>query len=323
MPKKLILDLIKLSNLYKKFNKSADLGVCVLCFHRISNEVDLAYPSMGVELFEKIIKYLKEHFEIIHIHEKDKLTAKSKLVITFDDGYKDFVTNVLPILVKYNVKATMNVVVNTVMTGEPFWTQKLSVAVNRLCKKNEKLDIILEKKIIKTSINKRNCEYVALELFRALVNLNPEIRDQYLHKIIKAEDAKDYPKMMDIADLRFCLDNHILIGSHSMTHSNLKSLTNSQLIDEIVHSKQILEKELGTNIDQFAFPNGFYSNESIEISQKAGFKFLYTTSEEYFVPAPGHDPQLVPRIIIFGNQLADNILRINLFQSRLKKLFKL
>lgn len=323
MPKNLILDLIKLSNLYKKFNRSSDIGVCVLCFHRISNELDYSYPSMRLALFEKIIKYLQEHFEIIHIHEKDKSTSKPKLVITFDDGYKDFITNALPVLVKYNIKATMNVVVNSVLTGEPFWTQKLSAAINQLCINHKRLNIKIEGKLFASSVNKRNCEFLTLELFRELVNMLPEKRDEYLQIISSPEDLRYFPPMMDLVDLKTCLNNHILIGSHSMSHSNLKVLDEKQLTHEIVDSKNILEQELGITIDQFAFPNGFSSDPALEVSKNAGYKYLYTTSEEYFLPSPGNDVQLVPRIIIFGNRLADNILRINLFQARLKKLFNL
>ena len=132
-----------------------------------------------------------------------------------------------------------------------------------------------------------------------------------------------FPSMMDMADLQTCLNNNVLIGSHSMSHSNLKVLDEKQLAHEIVDSKRILEQELGTTIDQFAFPNGFSSEHALELSKNAGYHYLYTTSDEYFIPSPGNDTQLVPRIIIFGNRLADNILRINLFQSRLKKLFNL
>ncbi len=84
------------------------MKIPILMYHSISD--DNSNISISLENFEKQIKFLKQlNFETIEFDEIDK-AKKNSLIITFDDGYKDNVTNALPILKKYNYKATCFVV---------------------------------------------------------------------------------------------------------------------------------------------------------------------------------------------------------------------
>ncbi|MFZ4631774.1 MAG: polysaccharide deacetylase family protein [Patescibacteria group bacterium] len=49
------------------------------------------------------------------INSKNKL-SNNNIVLTFDDGYEDFYTKVYPLLVKYNYKATLYVIINALDT---------------------------------------------------------------------------------------------------------------------------------------------------------------------------------------------------------------
>lgn len=71
---------------------------------------------VSVKNFEKQIAYLhkkgyKSYTLSDMIEKRENLEPKS-VVITFDDGYKDNLTNALPILQKYNFKATIFVIIN-------------------------------------------------------------------------------------------------------------------------------------------------------------------------------------------------------------------
>jgi len=66
--------------------------------------------------FEKQISYLanrgyKSYTLAEMVGQRNSLDKKS-IVITFDDGYKDNFTNALPILKKYNFKATIFIIIN-------------------------------------------------------------------------------------------------------------------------------------------------------------------------------------------------------------------
>jgi len=89
----------------------------ILMYHMIRDQIaGKKFNSLRVPpgMFEKQIKYLSEKgwhsFTMAEaIANKDKLPEKS-VIITFDDGYRDNLTNALPILKKYNFKATIYLV---------------------------------------------------------------------------------------------------------------------------------------------------------------------------------------------------------------------
>ena len=81
------------------FNKARH-ATTLLCFHRISDEMDYSYPPLMLKEFEKMIRYISKNYEVIpleEINEKPE-SGRLRLVLTFDDGYHDFIENALPVL---------------------------------------------------------------------------------------------------------------------------------------------------------------------------------------------------------------------------------
>lgn len=91
----------------------------ILMYHMISNHINGAkFNGLRVKPkdFESQIAYLFNNgwsfFTMSEIiGNKDTLPLKS-VAITFDDGYEDNITNALPILKKYNAKATIYLVID-------------------------------------------------------------------------------------------------------------------------------------------------------------------------------------------------------------------
>ena len=115
-----------------------DEGV-ILCFHRISDHKDLMSPPLKVEVFESIISYLSKYFEICDTKNffENSSSGKLKVLITFDDGYKDFIQNALPILKKYNAPAVHHVIVDAVNKESVVWTEELNSIINTLFTQKE------------------------------------------------------------------------------------------------------------------------------------------------------------------------------------------
>jgi peptidoglycan/xylan/chitin deacetylase (PgdA/CDA1 family) len=63
------------------------------------------------------------------------------------------------------------------------------------------------------------------------------------------------------------------IGSHSRSHPHLDKINNpSFLWDQIYTSKQILERQLGAAVDEFAYPYGSYNATTSSIVRLAGYR---------------------------------------------------
>ena len=114
------LSVIYYSYRYAWWAKSVDFSYPrILMYHMISNHIKGAkFNGLRVNPkdFESQIAYLHVNgwtFFTMNelIEKKDNLPLKS-VAITFDDGYEDNITNALPILKKYNAKATIYLVID-------------------------------------------------------------------------------------------------------------------------------------------------------------------------------------------------------------------
>jgi len=88
--------------------------IVVLAYHSI--QTDTYAHSVNPEVFDKQIRWLKRHFEILSLIDLDRLLhhprrpAKHKrgfASITFDDGFENVLTNGLPVLAKHGVPGTV------------------------------------------------------------------------------------------------------------------------------------------------------------------------------------------------------------------------
>ena len=76
------------------------MKIPIISYHSINNEN--CSISLSLKEFEKqLVFFKKNNFHSIHFNEI-KNTSSKKFIITFDDGYKDLITNALPLLKKYN-----------------------------------------------------------------------------------------------------------------------------------------------------------------------------------------------------------------------------
>lgn len=79
------------------------------------------------------------------------------------------------------------------------------------------------------------------------------------------------------AQLREMITLGMSVGSHSRSHIPLADVTNQTILaSEIQDSKQILEKELGTTINEFDYPYGSFSSTTIAAVKAAGYKAART-----------------------------------------------
>lgn len=93
-------------------------SIPVLMYHYVENNPDkndTIRTSLAITpyWFEEQLKYLKNNgYETISLNELFTTTAKMPVVLTFDDGYRDFYTDAFPLLKKYKAKATVYIVNN-------------------------------------------------------------------------------------------------------------------------------------------------------------------------------------------------------------------
>lgn len=68
------------------------------------------------------------------------------------------------------------------------------------------------------------------------------------------------------------VQNGMGVGSHGLVHTFLTAQNNYTLLNELLMSKQILEKYTRKRVDFLSIPQGFYNNRVLAIVKNIGFK---------------------------------------------------
>ena len=92
----------------------------------------------------------------------------------------------------------------------------------------------------------------------------------------------------------------VTIGSHTLTHPILPTLTEAEAEREIVESRRILESRLQRPVDSFAYPNGDLSAQVVDCVRRT---YRFAVCADKGQVGPGADPHLLPRINVPGGAL--------------------
>lgn len=96
----------------------------VLVYHSVDDDTMCPF-SVSTGKFLRQIRYLKDsgyqsislHGLVAHVQGASQAVGQKSIVLTFDDGFKDFYTNVLPVLRRYGFSAVLPVVTDFCNNG--------------------------------------------------------------------------------------------------------------------------------------------------------------------------------------------------------------
>lgn len=91
------------------------------------------------------------------------------------------------------------------------------------------------------------------------------------------------------------IDQAMEIGSHSLSHDLLISISAEQAEREIFESKQRLEEQLRTEITSFCYPGGYCNDLHVDLCKKAGYRSACTADPGIW---QSHDTYRIPRISV-------------------------
>lgn len=85
------------------------------------------------------------------------------------------------------------------------------------------------------------------------------------------------PSRIDWDELKDLIKHGNSIGSHTVNHLDLRTLSESQQESELRDSKKIMEERLGIKIISFCYPAGKYNKTTLSLLKKHDYKMAFTT----------------------------------------------
>lgn len=262
-------------------------NIVALCFHRVlgssnDNFNKQMYKYDNLLFFKKLMERLAKKNNFIKTScIKESLLKYPDLrglCLTFDDGYFDFYTNIYPILNEFNIPAT--VFINTAGLIDGFlWDDEIRWCIHNT-KRNE-LSIFGNKYPLFDYQSKIKS---SLEIIRQIRKFSHLVRREYTKKIREICDVtKECPRLfMNETQLLKLNPEIITIGCHTHDHVTLEKESQDFAFEQILSSKQYLEKTLARPIDCFAYPNGKYlfdySDKHIQMLKDMKFSQAFSTN---------------------------------------------
>jgi peptidoglycan/xylan/chitin deacetylase (PgdA/CDA1 family) len=257
MLKKIFFTLAKYSGLNFLYGYFSGEKVFIVGYHSVFSEVDgnavktseYGRVSLPVDLFEKQIRFMVKNGHSFVLFKDLPNLKKSKIkkptIVYFDDGFKDNILNVLPILKKYGIPAAFFVVPKYLDSGNPVY--------------------------------------------------------------------------MDWNDVRKLRLEGMEIGSHTSSHRKLTEAPEKVLWEELVRSKEKIEKEINFPAEVFSYPKGRLNGEVVAAVKNAGYKYAVTTkygvnSYDYVSENPYLLKKVAPRVYESFSDFKVRLYSYNIFR---------
>jgi peptidoglycan/xylan/chitin deacetylase (PgdA/CDA1 family) len=226
---------------------------------------------------------------------------------TFDDGYADNLTRVLPVMEKYAAPFTVYATTGMITREIDAWWFGLA----QLIRSQQRIKI--------ADLGQFDCEDAPSKIYayarvEAAVHHNFDLLPA-LHQAIKAGnikiDALVDREALSEQQLR-ALSYHplVTIGGHTTTHRNLASSRAEAARAEMAQNRAYLEKLSGKPVLHFAYPFGHAGacgNREAEISRSVGFHTSVTTRAGMLFPAHRDHLHALPRICLQWGENASTL----------------
>jgi peptidoglycan/xylan/chitin deacetylase (PgdA/CDA1 family) len=239
----------------------------ILEYHRIGEPganhglLDPSLLSATPDQFEQQMRFLSENYRLLSIHEllqaieiKKPLPPKSVLV-TFDDGYHDFLETAWPILARYQVPTLMFLATGFLFPeNQLFWWDRLYQGVCKTTRVRLSLPAIgtflLENK------SQRWDTFVKLKKIISCVDFHLGMLwvDQILEELEVVPETKGF--LMNWSDIRWLSERGCNPVAHTRHHPILSRISIEEAQQEIHDSCLDIYQETGFRLPVLAYPSG-------------------------------------------------------------------
>ncbi len=277
----------------------------VLLYHRFTSAYQKTMHRIGADVFRWQLEQITKKFRVISFSDcldffyQNHQWPKRSAVITVDDGYRDFYQYAYPQLKALSLPATFFVTVNFIDKKIWLWPDRIDYILRTTTK--SKFSFQVNGKTYKIRLDTTDDRFFAWKLLSdtcilAVDNERKRIIEEVetdLDVVIPEIPSDEYSSV-SWEELREMANNRIEIGCHTMNHPILSKIPLYQLREEIVQSRNVLERNLQKKIHTFCYPNGQPGdiNESV-ISAVKEAEYL---GSPYWFDLLKWDPFLVPRI---------------------------
>jgi len=265
-------------------------GALILLYHGVAND-DYAWPRgyddrhVSRSLFRQHLLFLKRKgytfvtlTELLRALEEER-DERKLATISLDDGFENVVTNAYPIMRELDAKGCVYVCSDLIGSERLLWPDEINAVLQTHPEPTFRFRFRQREIIYNLEADDLRNAAVAdvRQRLRMLSNRERFEHLQQFHDHAVPEWSSEF-RFPSWAQLRE-LDRGVLeVAAHTRTHADCVSLASEEeLEDELVRSKEEIERQMGCSVPHFAYPFGSYDDRVLAYVRNAGYESAVST----------------------------------------------
>ncbi|NJN68037.1 MAG: polysaccharide deacetylase family protein [Chloroflexaceae bacterium] len=263
-----------------------------LAYHRVTDPsvpgFDTFKPNVSATpaAFAEQMDFVRQRFNIVAMEDViawlrgvGSLPVRPML-ITFDDGYRDNLTNALPVLQQRNLPATIFLTTGCVESAEPFWWDLVACCFAHTPWQAADLPLIGWQQWSNEAERTLTMGRL-IDRLRSIPNDAKQAAVQQLPRLLEVtiSDHRFAELFLTWEEVRAMTRHRITMGAHTHTHPIMTRIPLEQARAEAVKSRECIEAQTGQLVHSFAYTNGLEAdfNPTVQaMLRQEGFVAAFT-----------------------------------------------
>lgn len=276
-------------------------GLDIFFGHHVVADNDDCGDLKATDLYDRL-KYLRRTRDFVSLAEglvwmRHPSRGARLAAITFDDGYRDNLTQLLPVLEAAQAPATVFVATEPVVTGGSLWFDLARCALRRAGARPLRLAWA------PAPLQVQQPGAYADKLMDYLQRCEPAVRARRVRELLQRAPAAEPPveprhAVLTPPELQTLAAHPLItIGAHTHSHAVLSACDDADVLRELQENLACLGRLTGTPAKSFAYPRGLSGDYSLRDQQllgELGIEAAVTTHPAQNVPTT--DPLALCRI---------------------------
>ncbi len=312
--KKLLKQLAMANPRWSLFFPVRSDGVRVLMYHRICSNRRF-FLGVDPRRFREEMRWLARYCRLISVDElpdaaKTPSRHRRSVLVTFDDGFRDYHDHAYPILEELRIPAVVFVATAFLDHGGAIWTDAVQFA---LATTRERRIAPPWNRAIVHELDSPEARERAAQACKTFLKGIPDVERRSAVSALLGELGVDqaaieatYGRQMLTWDEVRATREFTTYGGHSHTHPILSQLDDDGIEYEIATCQRRLTEELGAPARHFAYPNGRSVDFDARVQaalRRHGFEAAFSTNDGRVTADV--DWMAIPRKAAGGSTLAD------------------
>jgi peptidoglycan/xylan/chitin deacetylase (PgdA/CDA1 family) len=276
-------------------------GTLILCYHRIAEGVeDPFYLCVSPGNFAAHLEEMSRAREPSTLADISVPSRRPRVVVTLDDGYRDNLTNALPIAAAKGVPITVFVTSGILGNHHGMWWDRLGTLLRSRPPHVTDIDLPTVRLPLGSSGLRADLDSVRRHLLPLRVAEIERVLDAVSEQWQVGSAPPADAGTLTLEDLRrLAASDTVTIGAHTVDHVRLRDRPAREQEDTISGSKAELERSIGRPVSHFAYPFGRrddFDDRSVDAVRSAAFDTACTT-----IPGTARssaDPYRLPRRLV-------------------------